>query len=235
MARVRFRPSLRRYAAWERVSAMGLLTFALNVTLDGCCDHRERVANDEMHRYWTCRMDVAGAMLFGRRTYELMEDAWPQVARDPKATPSSRDWAKKLEAKPKYVVSTTRRDFPWSNTHHVEGDLTRAVKALKKATPRGLLVGSPTLSAALQRLDLVDEYRFVIHPVVAGHGPFLFSGLQPSLRCTIAGASGQEPIPTGCRWKALPRDDGPSRTASRSHGVSIEQTGTALPATSTWP
>src|SRR6201982_573400 len=87
---------------------MGLLTFALNVTLDGCCDHREGVADDEMLRYWTRVMDAAGAMLFGRRTYELMEDAWPQVARDPKATPSNRNWAKKLEAKPKYVVSTTR-------------------------------------------------------------------------------------------------------------------------------
>src|SRR6516225_6151121 len=86
---------------------MGLLTFALNVTLDGCCDHREMVANDEMLRHWTRVMDAAGAMLFGRRTYELMEDAWPQVARNPKATPSNRAWAKKLEAKPKYVVSTT--------------------------------------------------------------------------------------------------------------------------------
>src|SRR5436305_1118887 len=167
---------------------MGLLTFALNVTLDGCCDHREGVADDEMLRYWTRLMDAAGAMLFGRRTYELMEDAWPQVARDPKATPSNRDWAKKLEAKPKYVVSTTRREFPWNNTHHVEGDLTRAVKALKKATPRGLLVGSPRLSAALQRLDLVDEYRFVVHPVVAGHRPLLFSGLQPSLRLNLVAA-----------------------------------------------
>ena len=64
---------------------MGLLTFALNVTLDGCCDHREGVADDEMLRYWTRLMDAAGAMLFGRRTYELMEDAWPQVARDPNA------------------------------------------------------------------------------------------------------------------------------------------------------
>ena len=95
----------------------------------------------------------------------------------------------KLEAKPKYVVSTTRRDFSWNNTHHVEGDLARAVKALKKATPRGLLVGSPKLSAALQRLDLVDEYRFVVHPVVAGHGPFLFSGLQPSLRLKFVTAT----------------------------------------------
>jgi dihydrofolate reductase len=164
---------------------MGRLIFALNVTLDGCYDHREAVADDELHRYWTRVMDAAGAMLFGRRTYELMEEAWPQVARDPKARPAHRSWARKLAAKPKYVVSTTRRDFPWSSTHLVEGDLGRAVKALKKATPRGVLVGSPTLSAALQRLDLVDEYRFVVDPVVAGHGPYLFPGLQPSLRLKL--------------------------------------------------
>lgn len=164
---------------------MGRLTFALNVTLDGCCDHREGVADDEMHRYWTRVMEAAGAMLFGRRTYELMEEAWPRVARDPKAKPADRRWARKLEAKPKYVVSTTRRDFPWSNTHLLEGDLTRAVKALKKATPRGVLVGSPMLSAELQRLDLVDEYRFLVHPVVAGHGPYLLAGLQPSLRLKL--------------------------------------------------
>jgi dihydrofolate reductase len=161
---------------------MGLLTFALNVTLDGCCDHREGVVDDELHRYWTRLMDAAGAMLFGRVTYELMEDAWPSVARDPKAAPSDRDWARKLEAKPKYVVSTTRRDFPWSNTQLVEGDLARAVTVLKEATPRGLMVGSPQLSAALQRLDLLDEYLFVVHPVVAGHGPYLFPGLKPSRR-----------------------------------------------------
>jgi len=168
---------------------MGLLTFALNVTLDGCCDHREGVADDEMHRYWTGVMDAAGAMLFGRHTYELMEGAWPQVARDPQARPSDRDWAIKLEAKPKYVVSTTRRDFPWNNTHRIEGDLREAVEALKAATPRGVLVGSPRLSAELQRLDLVDEHLLVVHPVVAGHGPYLFSGLQPSVRLAFVSAT----------------------------------------------
>jgi dihydrofolate reductase len=117
-----------------------------------------------------------------------MEDAWPQVARDPKASPSDRDWAKKLEAKPKYVVSTKRRHFPWSNTHHIDGDLARAMRALKKATPRGVLVGSPHLSAELQRLCLIDEYRFVVHPVVAGHGPYLFSGLRPSLGLKLVAA-----------------------------------------------
>jgi dihydrofolate reductase len=109
-----------------------------------------------------------------------MEGAWPQVARDPKATVADRNWAKKLEAKPKYVVSASRRDFPWSNTHHVRGELASAVQALKEATPRGLLVGSPQLSAALVGLGLVDEFRFVVHPVIAGHGPYLFPGLQPS-------------------------------------------------------
>jgi dihydrofolate reductase len=168
---------------------MGRLTFALNVTLDGCCDHRAGVADDEMLRYWTRVMDVAGAMLFGRRTYELMEEAWPQIARDPTANRSNRDWARKLEAKPKYVVSRTRRDYPWSNTLHLGGNLTRAVKALKKATPRGVLVGSPALSAELQRLGLVDEYLFVVHPVVAGHGPYLFTGLQPSAHLRFVSAT----------------------------------------------
>ena len=164
---------------------MGKLTFAINVTLDGCCDHRGMGVNEELLRYWTRIMSASGAMLFGRRTYELMEEAWPQVARDPKATGADRDWAQKLDTKPKYVVSTTRHDFPWRNTHHLRGNLRRAIRALKKTTPRGVLVGSPKLSTALQRLDLIDEYRFVIHPAVAGHGPFLFSGLQPSLRLKL--------------------------------------------------
>jgi len=68
-------------------------------------------------------------------------------------------------------------------------DLTRAVKALKKATPRGLLVGSPNFRPRFRGMDLVDEYRFVVHPVVAGHGPFLFSGLQPSLRLKFVAAT----------------------------------------------
>ena len=159
---------------------MGLLTFALNVTLDGCCDHREAIADDALLRYYTRMMDEAGAMLFGRVTYEMMESAWPAVARDPKARPAFRAWARKLEAKPKHVVSSTRRDFPWSNTFRVEGDLRQAIAALKRRTPRGLLVGSPMLSAALERLGLIDEYRLAVHPIVAGHGPKLFPDLSQS-------------------------------------------------------
>jgi dihydrofolate reductase len=157
---------------------MGLLTFALNVTLDGCNDHRAAIADDEMLDHFTALMDAAGAMLFGRTTYELMEDAWPAVARDEKAPRAMREWAQKLEAKPKYVVSASRRDFPWKNTFRIEGDLREAITQLKEKTPQGVLVGSPMLSTALERLGLFDEYHLVLHPVLAGHGPTLFQGLE---------------------------------------------------------
>src|SRR5689334_15211800 len=147
---------------------MGILTFGLNVTLDGCCDHREGVVDDEMHDHWTQLMDAAGAMLWGRVTYEMMESAWPAIARDENAPRAMREWARKLDVKPKYVASTSRRDFPWTNTFRLDGDLRDAVTQLKAKTPQGVLVGSPKLAASLEQLGLVDEYRFVVHPVIAG-------------------------------------------------------------------
>jgi dihydrofolate reductase len=161
------------------------LTFVLNVTLDGCADHREGIADDELLRYFTGLMDGAGAMLFGRVTYELMEGAWPAIARDENAPAADREWARKLEAKPKYVVSASRQDFPWNNTFRVEGNLQEAIRQLKDRTPRGVLVGSPGLSGALERLGLIDEYRFVVHPVIAGHGPRLFEGQERSRRLEL--------------------------------------------------
>ncbi len=110
---------------------MGLLTFSINVSLDGCVDNQEGIADDETHAFFTRLMDEAGAMLFGRVTYEMMESYWPAVARgDEEAPPAMREWAVKLETKPKYVVSTTRKDFPWTNSHHIGGDLRTGVQAL---------------------------------------------------------------------------------------------------------
>jgi dihydrofolate reductase len=138
---------------------MGLLTFSLNVTLDGCVDHQEGIADDETHAFFTRLMDRGGAMLWGRVTYEMMESYWPAVARgDEPATPALREWAVKLDAKPKFVVSSTRSEFLWTNSHHLTGDLATAVRALKDATPDGVLLGSGTLATALDRLDLIDEY-----------------------------------------------------------------------------
>ena len=164
----------------DRAANVGRLTFGLNVTLDGCCDHREGIADDELHDHFTQLIGAAGAMLFGRMTYELMEERWPAVARDEKASRADREFARKLEDMPKYVVSASRRDFRWNNSFHVDGDLREAVTQLKERTPQGVLVGSPMLSAALERLGLIDEYHLVIHPVLAGHGPRLFEGLERS-------------------------------------------------------
>jgi dihydrofolate reductase len=98
------------------------------------------------------------------------------------ATPAIREWAVKLETKPKYVVSSTRKDFRWNNTHHIPGDLRTEVRKLKDATPAGVLLGSGKLATELDRLDLIDEYRFLVHPRIAGHGPTLYHSGLPSTR-----------------------------------------------------
>lgn len=159
---------------------MGILTFSINVTLDGCVDHQEGIADDETHAFFTRLMDQCGAMLWGRVTYEMMESYWPAVAcGDVEAPPAMREWATKLETKPKYVVSSTRSAFPWTNSHQIAGDLRTAVQSLKDATPAGVLLGSGKLATQLDRLDLIDEYKFLVHPRIAGHGPTLYqNGLR---------------------------------------------------------
>lgn len=162
---------------------MGLLTFSINVTLDGCVDHREGIADDETHAYFTRLMDECGAMLWGRITYEMMESHWPAVARgDVEAPPTIRAWAVKLEDKPKSVVSSTRAAYLWTNSHDIAGDLHEGVQRLKDATPAGVLLGSAKLATELDRLNLIDEYKILIHPRIAGHGPTLYRDGLPSAR-----------------------------------------------------
>ncbi|MCO5071274.1 MAG: dihydrofolate reductase family protein [Rhizobiaceae bacterium] len=170
---------------------MGKLTFCINVTLDGCIDHREGIADEETHAFFTHLMDEAGAMLWGRVTYEMMESYWPEVARGHvEAPPAIREWAVKLEAKPKYVVSSQRKSFPWTNSHHIAGDLSTEIQKLKDATPAGVLLGSGKLAAELDRLDLIDEYKFLVHPMIAGHGPTLYqSGLPQTRRLDLVSAT----------------------------------------------
>lgn len=162
---------------------MGRLIFSTNVTLDGCVDHRVGIADEETHAFFTGLMDEAGAMLWGRVTYEMMESYWPAVASGQQdAQPEMRDWAVKLETKPKYVVSSTRRDYSWTNSHHIAGDLRAAVQDLKNRTPAGVLLGSGKLATALDGLGLIDEYRFLVHPRIAGHGPTLYQDGLPDTR-----------------------------------------------------
>ncbi len=135
----------------------GLLTFRANVTLDGCVDHRARGRRRDA-RPFTRLMDEPGAMLWGRTTHEILESDWPVVARgDVDALPAMREWAVRLEAKPKHVASSTRADFPWTNSHLLTGDLRAGVQGLNGATPAGVLLGSGGLATVLDGMGLIDE------------------------------------------------------------------------------
>lgn len=152
------------------------LRYAINITLDGCCDHRAGVTDEELHRYWAEKLAQADALLFGRTTYEMMESAWR-----PEATGVRPDWmepfARTIDAAKKYVVSSTLDRVDWNATL-VRGDLGNTVQQLKGESGRGLFLGGVKLPLALAELGLIDEYEFVVQPRIAGHGPTIFAGLS---------------------------------------------------------
>jgi dihydrofolate reductase len=150
------------------------LRYSINVTLDGCCDHRVMLADEQLHRHAIENLNRADALLFGRITYEMMETAWRSSAPRPDWM---EDFARTIDAAKKYVVSTTLDRVDW-NAELLCGDLAAAVRRLKREPGRGLFVGGVKLPLALAELGLIDEYEFVVHPRIVGHGPTLFAGLS---------------------------------------------------------
>ncbi len=156
------------------------LRYSINVTLDGCCDHREGIADEELHRHAAENLARADALIFGRVIYQMMEEAW----RAPAETGVRPDWmeewmipfAHAIHAAKKYVVSSTLERVDW-NAELVRGDLANAVRRLKREPGNGLFAGGVTLPLALAELGLIDEYEFIVHPRLAGHGPTVFAGL----------------------------------------------------------
>src|SRR5262245_1563225 len=153
------------------------LRYSINVTLDGCCDHRAGFADEELHRHAVENLNRADALLFGRVTYQMMEAAF----RPPVRTEARPNWmepfARTIDAAKKYVVSSTLNRVDW-NAELLRGDLGQAVQQLKRASGKGLFVGGVKLPLALAELGLIDEYEFVVQPRLAGHGPTLFAGLS---------------------------------------------------------
>ena len=151
--------------------------YSINVTLDGCCDYREMFVDEDLFQNAIENICWADALLFGRVTYEMMEAGW----RPPAPAGARPDWmepfARTIDAAKKYVVSSTLDRIDW-NAELVRGDLGMAVQRLKQEPGKGLLVGGVKLPLALAELGLIDEYEFVVHPRLAGHGPTLFAGLS---------------------------------------------------------
>jgi dihydrofolate reductase len=153
------------------------LRYYINVTLDGCSDHRAILADEELHRHSLEKIDQADALLLGRVTYELMEAAWRPASRAGARPDWMEPFARTIDAAKKYVVSSTLERVDW-NAELVRGDLRKAVQRLKREPGRGLLLGGVRLAVALAELGLIDEYEFVVQPRLAGHGPTLFAGLS---------------------------------------------------------
>jgi dihydrofolate reductase len=160
------------------------IRFSINVTLDGCYDHLAAVADESLHRHAAESIAQADALLFGRVTYQMMEDAWREPARTGVRPEWMAAWmepfARTIDAAKKYVVSRTLDHVDW-NAELVRGDLGAAVRKLKQEPGRELFVGGARLAYALTELGLIDRYELIVHPRIVGHGPTLFSGLSRPL------------------------------------------------------
>lgn len=163
---------------------MGPLRYSINITVDGCCDHRAVPADAALHEHHAANLAGAEALLLGRTTFELMEDGWrgrgdsDLLAEDP--------FAAAINSARKYVVSRTLRSVGW-NAELITGDLATGVMKLKQRHGGGILTGGVQLPRELARLALIDEYEFVVHPRIAGRGPWIFEGLPRHLDLELVG------------------------------------------------
>jgi dihydrofolate reductase len=157
------------------------LRYSINITVDGCHDHRVMPADEALHRHAAGNLARADALLFGRVTYAMMEDAWrpdPRTGEFPDwMEPWMEPFARTIDAARKHVVSSTLERVDW-NAELVRGNPLDAVRRLKAEPGRGILTGGVTLPLALAEAGLIDEYELVVHPRVAGHGPRLLEGLS---------------------------------------------------------
>lgn len=157
---------------------MRKLIFAINTTLDGCIDHTNQVVDTEKMEYFTRLTREAGLQIYGRKTYELMVPYWPDVAKDPSSSKADLDFAKAFEALNKVVFSRTLKSAEDKNTRIVGTDLRDEVLRLKQEPGNYLLAGGVDVASQLIDLGLVDEYLFVVSPILAGKGRQLMEGVD---------------------------------------------------------
>ena len=167
------------------------LRYSINVTLDGCVDHTAVDPDEEIHPYSARIIEQADALIFGRVMYQMMEGAF----REPAETEIWPDWleewmrpfARTINAAKKYVVSDTLERVDW-NAELIRGDrLEDTVRQLKQENGNGLYVAGVTLPLALAELGLIDEYEFLVHPRLVGHGPTPFAGLSKPIDLKLVG------------------------------------------------
>jgi dihydrofolate reductase len=158
---------------------------AINMTIDGFCDHTLSVADEELHDHYTNLLRNSGVIIYGRITYKLMEDFWPDLLANPTGERSMDEFAVAIQNIHKIVFSRTLSNVVWENSKLAVRDLEEEVKELRQQPGKDILVGSPSLIAALTKLNYINEYQLCIHPIIAGKGLQLFKGLNDSARLKL--------------------------------------------------
>jgi dihydrofolate reductase len=159
---------------------MRKLIAAMNMTINGFCDHTVMMADDEIHQHYTELLKTADAILYGRITYQLME-YWPTVVKNPTGNKAMDEFAVTIDNISKIVFSHTLKNVEWKSSRIAKGSIEEEVSALKQSGNgggKGILVGSPGLIAAMTNLNLIDEYQLCVHPVIAGSGLQLFKNIN---------------------------------------------------------
>ena len=154
------------------------LIFAINITLDGCCDHTKQLADDETHEYFTQLLREVDLLIFGRKTYQLMVPFWPEVAKNQSMTKASNEFARAFDSINKLVFSRTLAGADDRTTRIVRANLRDEILRLKQEPGKNILVGGVDIPSQLIELGLVDEYRFVVGPIIAGEGRRLLEGVS---------------------------------------------------------
>jgi dihydrofolate reductase len=149
---------------------MRKLIFAINITLDGCCDHTKQLADEETHEYFTHLLREVDLLVFGRKTYELMVPYWPDIAKSQSGTKAENEFARAFDSHNKIVVSRSLDSAEDRNTRIVRGDLRQEVLKLKQQPGKDILIGGVDIPSQLIELGLVDEFRIVVGPIIAGEG-----------------------------------------------------------------
>jgi dihydrofolate reductase len=169
---------------------MRKVVFAINISTDGYCGHTDMIPDDEMHEYFTALLRNASLLLFGRITYQLMVPYWPDIARNQSEDKATNEFARVFDLLDKVVFSTTLKHVEGRNTRIVRTNVAEEVVALKQQPGKDICVGSLSIASQLSDRGLIDEYHFVVHPVVAGKGPRLFETvkLQDKLHLDFIGS-----------------------------------------------
>ena len=157
---------------------MRKVIFAINITLDGCCDHTNTIADEELLEYYTQLLREADLQVFGRKTYQLMVPYWPEVAKNPSETKASIEFARTFDSINRVVFSRSLGSAEDKNTRIVRTNLHDEILKLKQEQGKSILVGGVSVPSQLIELGLVDEYRFVVQPIIAGEGRRLLEGVS---------------------------------------------------------